>query len=56
MTNEADKRDYKHLSDRSESSAFVSSTAGEQMLLVRYNLDKICLRLRGNNKFYPGLY
>ena len=56
MTNEADKRDYKHLSGRSESSGFVSSTAGEEMLLVRYNLVKICPRLRENNKFYPGLY
>lgn len=54
MTNEADKRDYKHLSGRSESSGFVSSTAGEEMLLVRYNLVKICPRLRGNNKFYPS--
>lgn len=36
MTCEADKRDYKHLSGRSERS--VSSTAGERMLLVKYNL------------------
>lgn len=39
MTNEADKRDYKHLSGRSESSSFVSSTAGEEMLLMKIDQE-----------------
>ncbi|PSU75281.1 hypothetical protein CTM67_16370 [Photobacterium phosphoreum] len=52
MTNEADKRDYKHLSGRSESSCYEFD--GRRTNALNENRPRIiCLRLRGK-QITPG--